>query len=305
MRRAALAVLLAALATLAGVARAADPLPAVATIQPLGLVLRELGGERVAVAVLVPPGASPHTFEPQPSDVSALARARLLVEAGGGLDGWVHALLNAAQAKPAVTTLLEVPGLDPLPAIAGAHADAAPGSHAPRLDPHAWLDPIRVRDALLPALAAQLAALDPAGRAHYEASRDAFAARLTALDAEIRATLAGHGRRFLAFHAAWRYFAQRYQLDEVGVIEEAPGEEPTPRELGALSRRARDAGLPAILIEPQLSPRIAEMLARDLGAALVTVDPNGDPSDPERATYEGLMRWNARAFARALGGATP
>lgn len=301
MRR--LAALLCVL--LASVAQAAEPLPAVATIQPLGLVLRELGGERVAVAVLVPPGASPHTFEPQPSDVSALARARLLVEAGGGLDGWVHALLGAAQATPALLTLLALPGLDPLPAIAGAHGDAKAHGDEHRLDPHAWLDPIRVRDVLVPALAAQLVALDPDGRAHYEASRDAFVAKLTALDAEIRATLAGRGRRFLAFHAAWRYFAQRYQLEEVGVIEEAPGEEPTPRELGALSRRARDAKLPAILIEPQLSPRIAEMLARDLDAALVTVDPNGDPTDPERATYEGLMRWNARAFASALGAATP
>jgi len=302
VRRVARAAFVGALVTLTCVARAAPPLPAVATIQPLGLLLRELGGDRVAVAVLVPSGASPHTFEPQPSDVAALARARLLVEAGGGLDGWVRALRNAAESNPDGVVVLALPGLDPLPAVASGHGDAKPHDAGRRLDPHAWLDPIRVRDVVVPALAARLIALDPAGRADYEAWRDAFIAKLTALDTEIRATLAGHGRRFLAFHAAWRYFAQRYQLEEVGVIEEAPGEEPTPRELGALSRRARDAQVPAILIEPQLSPRIAEMLARDLGVALVTVDPNGDPADPERASYEGLMRWNARAFARALGG---
>ena len=69
------AALLCAIATLAGVATAAEPLRIVATIQPLGLVARELGGDRVAVSVLVPPGASPHTFEPQPSDVRSLAQA--------------------------------------------------------------------------------------------------------------------------------------------------------------------------------------------------------------------------------------
>ena len=149
--------------------------------------------------------------------------------------------------------MMELPGLDPLPAVAGDHAHAETGASAPRVDPHAWLDPIRVRDVVVPALAAQLIELDPDGRAEYEALRDAFVARLTALDGEIRATLAGHGRRFLAFHAGWRYFAQRYQLDEVGVIEEAPGEEPTPRELAALSRRAsrrataRDPGRAAAL----------------------------------------------------------
>ena len=297
------AALLLVVATLVGVAAAAEPLPIVTTIQPLGLVVRELGGERVVVSVLVPPGASPHTFEPQPSDVRSLVAARLVVEVGGGLDGWVHPLLAAASARPERLTLLDLPGLDPLPAAPGAHVDAGPQDPAHRLDPHAWLDPIRVRDVLVPALAAKLAALDPAGRADYEASRDRFVARLTALDAEIRNAFAGHGRDFLAFHGAWRYFAKRYGLQEIGVIEEAPGEEPTPRELGALAQRARAANLPAILIEPQLSPRIAEMLAHDLGVAIVTVDPNGDPTDPARATYEGLMTWNASAFARALGGA--
>ena len=297
------AALLVAVATLAGATAAAEPLRIVATIQPLGLVARELGGERVVVSVLVPPGASPHTFEPQPSDVQSLVAARLIVEVGGGLDGWVHPLLAAASARPERLTLLDLPGLEPLPAAPGGHVDAGPHDAAHRLDPHAWLDPIRVRDVLVPALAAELTALDPSGRAVYETSRDQFVARLTALDAEIRTTLAGHGRDFLAFHGAWRYFAKRYDLAEVGVIEEAPGEEPTPRELGALARSARDAQLSAILIEPQLSPRIAEMLARDLGVALVTVDPSGDPSDPARASYTGLMIWNAHAFARALGGA--
>ena len=297
------AALLLVVATLVGVAAAAEPLPIVTTIQPLGLVVRELGGERVVVSVLVPPGASPHTFEPQPSDVRSLVAARLIVEVGGGLDGWVRPLLAAASARPERLTLLDLPGLDPLPAEAGAHVDSGPHDAAHRLDPHAWLDPIRVRDVLVPALAAKLGALDPAGRSDYEASRDRFVARLTALDAEIRTTFASRGRDFMAFHGAWRYFAKRYDLQEIGVIEEAPGEEPTPRELGALAQRARAANLPAILIEPQLSPRIAEMLAHDLGVAIVTVDPNGDPTDPERATYAGLMTWNARAFARALGGA--
>ena len=111
------------------------------------------------------------------------------------------------------------------------------------------------------------------------------------------------GTRFVAFHAAWRYFAARYGLEEVGVVEEAPGEEPAPRALAALVTRAREAGVPAILVEPQLSPRVAKVLAAEFGATTVLVDPNGDPTDPERSRYAALMRWNARAFARALGAA--
>jgi len=265
--------------------------------------VRQIGGARVDVAVLVPPGASPHTFEPQPSDVAKLAQAALVAEVGG-LDGWVRHLVSAAEHAPARFTVLDAPGLAPL-AATGGHLEAGEDPRAARLDPHVWLDPLRVRDAIVPALVAALTALDPDGRADYAAAADAFRTQLTALDAEIRATLASRGRRFVAFHAAWRYFAERYGLEEIGVVEEAPGEEPTPKELVALVGRARDAGVPAILVEPQLSPRIARALAAEFGATTVLVDPNGDPTDPARADYGGLLRFDAAAFARALGAAPP
>jgi ABC-type Zn uptake system ZnuABC Zn-binding protein ZnuA len=282
---------------LAATVAAGAPLRVVATIQPLAMIAREVGGARIEVSVLVPPGASPHTFEPQPGDLARLADAVLLLEAGAGLDAWVRRLALAVARRPAAFVLIDAPGLDPLPA-AGGHADTGE-----RRDPHAWLDPIRVREAVVPALAARLAELDPEGRADYERAAREAGERLGALDAEVRATLSGRGRHFVAFHAAWRYFAARYGLEEVGVVEEAPGEEPTPRELARLVARARAARVPAILVEPQLSPRVAEALASELGARIVRVDPNGDPTDPERDTYPELMRWNARAFASALGDA--
>lgn len=286
----------------AATAATASPLRVVATVQPIAMLVREIAGPHATVFALVPPGASPHTFEPKPSDVAKLTGAALVVEVGAGLDGWVGALLSAASPAPARLVLLEAPGLDPLPADSG-HT-ALRHSPAPvRVDPHVWLDPLRVRDALVPAIVERLATLDPAQRAAYETAGVVLRERLGALDAEVRAALDGRGRRFVSFHAAWRYFAQRYGLEEIGVVEEAPGEEPTPRELATLVARARDAGLPAILVEPQLSPRVARALAAEFGATTVLVDPNGDPADPARDTYPELLRWNAEAFARALGSA--
>lgn len=298
MRRAAAVAL--GVALLAASASAAAPLRVVATIQPLGMLVRAVGGARVDVSVLVPPGASPHTFEPQPSDVAKLATAALLAEVGG-LDAWVRRLLGAAEHEPPIFTVLALPGLSPLSAT-GHHADHPDEG---RFDPHAWLDPLRVRDAIVPALAAQLTSLDPEGRETYAAAAKTFQNELTALDGEIRTTLRDRGRRFVAFHAAWRYFAERYALEETGVVEEAPGEEPTPKELAALVQHARAAGIPAILVEPQLSPRVARVLAAEFGATTVLVDPNGDPTNPARADYLGLMRFNASGFARALGPAPP
>jgi ABC-type Zn uptake system ZnuABC Zn-binding protein ZnuA len=274
------------------------PLRVVATIEPLAMIVRELAGERTVVSVLVPPGASPHTFDPRPGDVARLADAALLVAVGGDFDGWARRLLGASEREIETLSLLELPGLEPR---SSAPDGGGAGAAAP--DPHVWLDPIRVRDVLAPALAERLARLDRAGAADTAARLADFQGRLTRLDAELRATLAGPRRGYVAFHAAWRYFGARYELEEIGVVEEAPGEEPTPRELAELAAAARRARVPAILVEPQLSPRVAQALAAEFGATTVLVDPNGDPNDPERSSYESLLRWNARAFGRALGGA--
>jgi zinc transport system substrate-binding protein len=260
---------------------AAEPLGAIATITPLGFLLEELGGERVAVRVLVPPGASPHAFEPRPADLAAVARAGVFVQAGPGVDEWAGRLALAE---------------GPAPLVLG----AALGSHAPA-DPHFWLDPIAVRDGALPALERALAAADPAGAAHYAERRRAFAHVLTALDAEIRAGFAGLPRRPLVpTHAAWGAFAARYGIPLLAPVQHRAAEEPTPRSLAVLAETARAGGAAAVLVEPQLSAAAAEALAEALGAPAVVADPNGDPRDPARGSYVALLRFDADAFRRAL-----
>jgi ABC-type Zn uptake system ZnuABC Zn-binding protein ZnuA len=257
-------------------------LGAVATITPLGFLLEELGGERVAVSVLVPPGASPHAFEPRPSDLAALAGAGLFVAAGAGIDDWVARLAVAEGPPPLV--LLEAIGR------------ATP-------DPHFWLDPIMVRDRALPALEAALAGADPPGRDHYAERRRAFAHALTALDAEIRARLAGLSRRPLVpTHAAFGAFAARYGVSLLEPVQRRAAEEPTPRTLARLVEAAREGGAAAVLVEPQLPPAAVAALGETLGVPAVVVDALGDPRVPERGSYAALLRFDAEAFGRALEG---
>ncbi len=367
-----------------------EPLNVVVSVIPVAYIVEELGGERVRVDALVPPGASPHTFEPVPSDLRKLARARYFIGIGGGLDAWSGKLLAAAPKGIETVHLIEAPNLDLLEGedhhhhheeesgkheehhgeehhkhhgeekvagkddhhgeekVAGKEAhhgeehhkhhgeEKAAGKddhhgeerhkhhgeekvagkddhhgeeHAGKegeehgaFDPHFWLDPIRVRDALVPALAERLAAADPAGKEYYEKRRQDFHRRLTVLDQEIRAELdKAKTRKYIAFHAAWPYFAQRYGLERVAVVQEFAGEEPTPRELAGLVRDARAAGVGAILVEPQLNPRVAQTVAAEFGAGTVVVDPLGDSGDPARDSYEDLLRFNAQAFMQAFG----
>ena len=343
----------------------------VTSVIPVAYIVQELGGERVKVDALVPPGASPHTFEPVPSDIRKLAQARYFVGIGGGFDAWSDKLLAAAPRGIEAVALMEAPNLnlvegeehdhhreemagkeehddhgeekaaakeehddhgeekvakkeehhdhgeekvakeDPHDSEAG-HAHEQPGeTHAAReggeeheeFNPHFWLDPVRVRDALVPVLTQRLIAADPAGKDYYEKRRQDFHQRLTALDKGIRTELAkAKTRKYIAFHAAWPYFAERYGLEKVAVVQEFGGEEPTPREVANLVRDARAAGVGAILVEPQLNPRVAQTIAREFGARTVVVDPVGDPGDPARDTYGELMQFNARAFGQALQG---
>ncbi|MEE9606621.1 MAG: metal ABC transporter substrate-binding protein [Myxococcota bacterium] len=258
----------------------------VVTVYPLELLVRELGGERVGVATLVPPGASPHAFTPAPTDLASLSRAALFVRVGAGFDDWAARLAAVAPDSLETLALLEIRGVEPL---AGD-------------DPHVWLDPILVRDTIVPELARRLARMDPAGADAYRQRARSFSKRLGALDAEIRLALPGDGGGYIAYHNAWRHFARRYALAQVAVVQEFAGEEPTPRELARLIGAARAGHVRAILVEPQLSPRAARVVAAEFGGGTRVVDPLGDPEDRSRSSYEALMRFNAHAFAEALGG---
>jgi zinc transport system substrate-binding protein len=261
-----------------GAAASAAPLGAVATITPLGWLLEMLGGERVSVSVLVPAGGSPHSFEPRPSDLRALSDAKLFVAAGAGVDDWAARLALAEGPRPLVL----------------AQAD---------LDSHFWLDPITVRDQALPVLSDALRALDPAGRAHYAERRRAVAHELTALDAEIRARLAGVPRRpLIPMHAAFGAFAARYGVPLLEPVQPVGAEEPSPRGLARLADAAAAGGAAAVLVEPQLPAAASAALAETLGVPAVVVDALGDAAQPERGSYAALLRFDAAAFRRALEG---
>jgi zinc transport system substrate-binding protein len=284
------------IATWVGVAALMHPAAAVvrvvATIFPAADMVRQVGGDAVDVVALLPAGASPHTFEPTPAQIRAVAEAAVFVEVGAGLDAWA-ARLRAAHAGPMIVITLAA-GVPLLGAT-----EKAGASHGG--DPHIWLDPVLVRDHLVPAIANGLSEADPGHAAAFRAAAGEFEAALTQLDAEIRTTLApAANRSFVAFHPAWQYFAQRYGLHEVATVESFPGKEASAQEIAAIVQRARAAHVQALLIEPQFSPRLAEQVAHEIGAQLVTVDPLGGPHLPDREHYLDLMRYNLRAFAKAL-----
>ncbi len=280
--------LLAVLAACEGDAPSPPPRGAplvVATLPPVTSLVRSVGGEAVQTRTLLPPGAHADAFEATPLLAEALERARLVVRVGGAADAW---LADAGDVHELVLT----DGIR----LRGRRG-AATGN------PHVWLDPILVRDSMLPRIAAALASVAPDSAAGIRDRVAAFRDSLTTLDAEIRATLSEvPGRRFVAAHPAWTYFARRYGLDEVGVLHPSPGAELGARDLARLVEAAREGGVSAVIAEPQLGRAGVDALAAELDVAVEVADPVGGEGVPGRGDYLSLMRFNARAFARALGG---
>jgi ABC-type Zn uptake system ZnuABC Zn-binding protein ZnuA len=291
----------------------------VATIAPLGDLVRSVAGPGWTVRTVIPPGTSPHVFEPEPSDLRKLVDAKLVFVAGAGYDDWMRRALAACASGARVHDAAESIGIGPVQSRAkeaeggldeehageaSGHDDHDHGEHAGHAhgilgeDPHWWLSPLLAAQSLGP-IAEALAAADPAGAEGYRSRARETAASYAALDRELSGKLAPlRGKRFVSAHRAWVYFADRYGLVEAASIEPVPGREPSPRELRALVEEGRRGGLGRLFTEPQFPPAAARVVAREAGLELTLVDPIGGV--PGRATYPELMRFNADAFSRGL-----
>jgi zinc transport system substrate-binding protein len=261
----------------------ARPIIAV-TIFPIGDITATLAASDAEVVVILPAGANPATFEPAPDIVRRLAGARLVVAVGAGADDWGSDLAHTWGANLLVLTrsmTLEYEN-----------------------NPHVWLDPVLVRDAILPQLTRATIRVIPEKEAAIRTRAAAYHKLLTALDQDIRTALSVvESRAFVATHAAWPYFAERYDLRQIGVLYPVPGRELGPREFATLVDQARRARVQAVFTEPQLGATGAKALAEDLGARIGTLDPLGGSAVADRNSYEALLRYNARELARTLGAA--
>jgi zinc transport system substrate-binding protein len=150
------------------------------------------------------------------------------------------------------------------------HADHGDDHDHGALDTHVWTSPPLVKS-MGAAIRAALSELRPGQAAQFNANFNRFAADLEALDAEIRARLVPlQVRRFLVFHPAWGYYADTYGLTQMAI--EFEGKEPGPRALAGLIEAARSAGVRAVLVQPQFSPRAAQQVAAAIGGRVESVD---------------------------------
>lgn len=271
------------------------------SIFPLADIVKKIGGDLVEIELLIPPGASPHVFEPTPEAFREFAKTRLFVMVGAGLEFWAEKLIAATAEEPPVM-VRAAEGVDLIQMEDHGREHRYDQSHRqqPHGNPHIWLDPT-VAKSLAQRVAGALVQLDPEHAGQYKARLSAYQEELDALDETIREAVEKfHITEYVAFHPAWSYFARRYGLVERGVIQESPGREPTPKHLHGIIQAIEDYHIRAVFAEPQLNPRAASVIASEAAVEVLILDPLGGPDLPGRDSYVSLMKYNLRIMKEAM-----
>ena len=303
------AVVTLALAVVAGSPVRADTPLVVASFYPLYEFSRQVAGDRAEVVTLVPAGVEPHDWEPSPQDVVRMQKAKLFVYNGAGLEPWVEKLLKDANAK-GVVAVRTTERIALLTGERHGHEHAqeaqsgAPSKGATHpVDPHVWLDPVRAQ-AQVEAIRAGLAKVDPANAAAYAANAQAYRSKLAALDAAFASGLKQCARReVVTTHAAFSYLARRYGLTQISISGIEPESEPSPADLAALVKQVKERKIRYVFFETLVSPKLAETLAREVGAKTLVLDPIEGLTREEQAAgknYVSLMEENLRNLRMAL-----
>jgi len=254
-----------------------------ATIYPLYDLVRNIGGDRVKVEVLIPPSQNPHLFEFTPHRLVTLKDARIIFFIGHGLDNWV---LKVQDVLPQVRTVQVDEGVSLI-------------GEGREYNPHYWLSiPSVLR--IVETIKKELVKEDPGNKSYYEKRYLDYREKLKRLQGELGDLLKGISSRYLVtYHDAWVYFARSFNLKILGVIDPSGTGGLAPRRIREIFEEMKKKGIHTLFVEPAVNiSRLRPWLER-YGVRVFVLDPLGGVEG--RRTYIELMRFNVSQVKRGLG----
>lgn len=239
------------------------------SLQPYATLVKMLGGDRVNVVTLLPPGADPHNFEPKPAVIKAFSVAQVYFTDGSGLDKtWMPRFLGANK---------NVQVVDISKGIEWMKSEEEHGAHGhhhdEEMDPHIWTSPTRMRF-LAQNIFQELKKLDPKYVIDYVNRASMVQDELALVERQLNEAVISmpkNHRSFIVFHPTYGYLAKDFKLKQYTI--EVNGKEPKPRDLANLVKVGRKNGVKTVFVQPQFSKRAAETIAKELGAVVVETDP--------------------------------
>lgn len=283
---------------------AQERMPVVATFSILADLVRNIGGDRVAVTMLVPADGDAHVYSPTPADAKTLAASRVVFVNGLGFEGWLTRLVKASGTRAA--TVVASKGIKPRKLDGDDHGHGHGGHSHGANDPHAWQSVANVK-LYVANIRGGLIAADPAGRAVYQANAAAYLAKLDALEKDIRdgiARIPPARRRVITSHDAFGYFGAAYGIAFVSPEGLSTESEASARDVAKIIAQVRKEKIPAVFLENIASARLLDQIAKESGARLggtLYSDALSGPGGPA-PTYLEMMRHNLDELEKALAG---
>jgi zinc transport system substrate-binding protein len=278
-------------------------LKVVTTLFPLYDFARSVGGERADVSLLLPPGVEPHSFEPKPGDVMRIEAAGLFIYTGGNMEPWAATILKGFQAdKPvAVDTSagirIKKEG-DQRTRTNGPGEENSDRHHRHNVDPHIWLD-LDYAQKMVDTILNGYVRKDPGNRDFYRQNAERYKAGLAQLDDRFQRELATCTKRVIIHggHFAFNYLAKRYGITYVSAYGGSPDSEPTARALIELEKQLRKYNVRYVYFEELITPRVAQVIAKETGASLLPLHGAHNVSREELAqgvTFISIMEQNLK-----------
>ena len=248
------------------------------SIPPLSEFAARIGGPGIEVVTIVPDGADPHTYEPKPSQLAAIADADLYIAVGAGLESenmWLGKVMSGFDEESIITAsdgleLMANPEGEEDAGEEGERAENEDREHG-RSDPHVWVSPrnaIHMTENIYRALAAR----DPGHAEEYAANKETYVDELETLDAEIGGAISEAGvTAFVAAHPSWGYFARDYGLSQF--VIDADGKEAGIERLKAVIEAAKAERVTAIVAAPEFPRKTAEAVGAEIGAEVYVISP--------------------------------
>ncbi|TCP55909.1 zinc transport system substrate-binding protein [Tumebacillus sp. BK434] len=290
----------------AGNGSASDKVQVVTTFYPMYEFTKRVAGDLADVSVLVPAGTEPHDWEPTAKDVARISEADVFVYNGAGFEAWVDDVLQTVNNQE--LNIVEASHGAELVEGHEDHEGHSEGDHSTEhshgaFDPHIWLDPVLAQHEVQQ-IASTLQTADPAHKADYQKNADAYIAELKALDAAFRDGLQHvKSKEIVTSHTAFAYLAKRYGLEQVPISGISPENEPTAAEMKDIVAFAKAHNVKTIFFETLVSPKVAEAVAKEVGATTAVLNPLEGLTAEEKKSgldYIGVMKKNLEELTKAL-----
>lgn len=250
----------------------------VASVLPQKEFIDRIGGDKVQTVIMVPPGADPHTYEPQASQLQLVSRARMFVLVGSGIEFEMVYMDKIRSLNPSMTIINDSNGISFIRSSENEeehsnemHSDSDNHAvHGSESDPHVWVSPKNAQ-IMVENIYNGLVKIDPENNEYYFINKENYLKELRQLDKNItNEILDKKGEKILVYHPSWGYFCRDYGFTQIAIENE--GKDPTPQGMANLIYQAKKENIKVIFVSPQYSTRSAEVIAEEIGAKIVFID---------------------------------